>query len=179
MNFLDIQRRHFFLQNVHKLWGKQEMPTENKQQCQYKFQDKDKFNGMPYCTFFNQYCEDVSFICDENCEVFELHKKVAHLENLLKMSERHNNDIVKQNQSLQSELRFVNDNNKKDDSYIVKLEESNMLLETENEKFKQALEKIREINIECKGCNGDCTFCMSGTNQEIYNISTETLGIKE
>lgn len=40
-------------------------------------------------------------------------------------------------------------------------------------------EKIREINIECKDCNGDCSFCMSGTNQNVYDISTEALGIKE
>ncbi len=121
------------------------------EQCQYKFQDKDKFNGMPYCTFFNQYCEDVSFVCDENCAVFEQNKKILKLENLLKICEQHNKDIVKQNQSLQTEAK----------------------------NFRCALVKIREINIECKGCNGDCTFCMSGTSQEVYNISTKTLGIKE
>lgn len=76
---------------------------------------------------------------------------IENLENLLKMSKQHNNDIVKQNQSLQTEAR----------------------------NFRRALAKIREINIECKGCNGDCTFCASGTNREVYNISTEILGIKE
>jgi len=37
---------------------------------------------------------------------------------------------------LQSELRFANYNNQKDDSYITELEESNMILQKENEKLK-------------------------------------------
>lgn len=117
------------------------------EKCKYKFQEKDKFNGMPYCKFFNEYCEDVSFICDKNCAVFEQYKKIAKLENLLKMCEQHNKNIVKQNQSLQTEVR----------------------------NFRCALVKIREINIECEGCNGDCTFCASGTNSETYEIAKKAL----
>lgn len=120
------------------------MATENKQQCQYRFQDKDKFKGMPYCTFFNQYCKDVSFICDENCKVFELHKKVAHLENLLKMSEQHNSNIVKQNQSLQKTVLWQQDQMQKDNDYLIKLEEANMLLEQDVEVQKRQIDALKE-----------------------------------
>jgi len=121
--------------------------------CKYKFQDKEKFNGLPYCTFFNEYCEDVAFICDTNCKVYALENRLEELETLLNRCEQHNKEIVKQNQSLQSELRFANYNNQKDDSYITELEESNMILQKENEKLKnklqiatEALKKIIKIH---------------------------------
>lgn len=44
--------------------------------CNYKFQDKDKFGGDPYCTFFNEKCNELDFICDENCQVYENEKEL-------------------------------------------------------------------------------------------------------
>ena len=69
--------------------------------------------------------------------------------------------VVKQNQSLQTELRFANDCNKKDEAYIRQLEESNMILQEENKKFKdiankalddkdRVLDKIQKLNEERK-----------------------------
>ncbi len=40
-------------------------------QCKYKFQDREKFNGKPYCKCFNEPCENLKFACDDNCQIFE------------------------------------------------------------------------------------------------------------
>ena len=45
--------------------------------CKYKFQDKEKFNGKPYCTCFNELCEDLSFVCDHNCQIYEDYTQLA------------------------------------------------------------------------------------------------------
>ena len=45
--------------------------------CKYKFQDKEKFSGKPYCTCFNELCEDLSFVCDHNCQIYEDYKQLA------------------------------------------------------------------------------------------------------
>lgn len=81
------------------------MQTKNKKQCRYRFQDKEKFNGEPYCTFFNEQYDDINFICDENCEVFEQNKRIDKLENELKITHTQYKQVVKQNKNLQSDLR--------------------------------------------------------------------------
>ena len=45
--------------------------------CKYKFQDKEKFDGKPYCTCFNELCEDLTFVCDHNCQIYEDFKQLA------------------------------------------------------------------------------------------------------
>lgn len=82
--------------------------TKNKK-CRYQFQDKEKFNGEPYCTFFNEQCPDIDFICDENCEVFESHKQIDKLENELNITQTQYNQVVQQNKNLQSDLRRYQD----------------------------------------------------------------------
>lgn len=76
-----------------------------KKQCRYKFQDKDKFDGKPYCSFFIEQCSNIDFICDENCEVFEQNKRIDRLENELKITHTQYKQVVKQNKNLQSDLR--------------------------------------------------------------------------
>ena len=44
--------------------------------CKYKFQDKEKFDGKPYCTCFCELCED-SPLCDDNCQIYEDFKQLA------------------------------------------------------------------------------------------------------
>ena len=46
--------------------------------CKYKFQDKEKFSGKPYCTCFSELCEDLSFVCDHNCQIFEDYKQLIY-----------------------------------------------------------------------------------------------------
>ena len=44
--------------------------------CKYKFQNKEKFDGKPYCTCFCELCEDLP-ICVHNCQIFEDYKQLA------------------------------------------------------------------------------------------------------
>lgn len=44
--------------------------------CKYKFQNNEKFEGKPYCTLHNELCEDLSFVCDDNCQVYEDYKQL-------------------------------------------------------------------------------------------------------
>jgi len=60
----------------------------------------------------------------------EYDKRIEELETLLTQCEQHNKEIVKQNQNLQAELRFLKDNSQKDDSYIKELEVQNIFLKT-------------------------------------------------
>lgn len=49
-------------------------------ECKYKFQDKDKFDGKEYCTLHNELCENISFVCDKNCQVYEDYKQLKRLQ---------------------------------------------------------------------------------------------------
>lgn len=57
--------------------------------CKYKFKNKDKFNGKEYCTLHNELCEDLSFACDKNCQIYEDYKQLEDLKN--KISYQFNN----------------------------------------------------------------------------------------
>lgn len=47
--------------------------------CKYKFQDAEKFGGKEYCTCHNELCEDISFACDKNCQIYEDYKQLENL----------------------------------------------------------------------------------------------------
>lgn len=53
-------------------------------QCKYKFQNKEKFSGKPYCTCFNEPCENLKFVCDNNCQIFEDLKELAKYKRIIK-----------------------------------------------------------------------------------------------
>ena len=53
------------------------MTNKKKIICKYKFHDDYHFNGKPYCTCFNELCEDISIICDHNCQIYEDFKQLA------------------------------------------------------------------------------------------------------
>ena len=53
------------------------MTDKEQIKCNYKFQDKERFDGKPYCTCFDRWCEDLFFICDHNCQVYEDLKQLA------------------------------------------------------------------------------------------------------
>lgn len=71
-------------------------------ECKYQFQDKDKFEGQPYCTFFDEQYSELDFICDTNCQVFEFQKTIKTLQ-------AQYNAVVEQNKSLQKELTAYKD----------------------------------------------------------------------
>lgn len=54
------------------------------------------------------------------------------------------NQVVKQNQSLQSQLLWQKGEMDKDNQYLIKLEEANMLLEQDVEALKRQVEALQE-----------------------------------
>lgn len=77
--------------------------------CKYKFEDKEKFNGKPYCTCFNELCEDLSFACDNNCQIYEdfkqLARKTQECEELKKDLQRGFDNFLKQKEELFKEIK--------------------------------------------------------------------------
>ncbi len=73
--------------------------------CKYKFQEKEYYDGKPYCTLFGELCEDVFAelgyeICEDICQVFEDNKEYERLINQY-------NAVVEQNKQLQKELNVI------------------------------------------------------------------------
>ena len=54
------------------------------------------------------------------------------------------NQVVKQNQSLQQEVLWQKNEMQKDNQYLIKLEEANMLLEQDVETLKKQVEALQE-----------------------------------
>ena len=44
--------------------------------CKYKFKNKEKFNSKPYCLCHNELCEDLFYVCDHNCQIYEDYKQL-------------------------------------------------------------------------------------------------------
>ena len=86
--------------------------------CKYKFQDKEKFDGKPYCTCFNELCKNLSFVCDQNCIIYEDYKqlvrKTQECEELKERLERTEEDL---------KYQCVDCMNVKSDRYCKALEE--------------------------------------------------------
>lgn len=51
------------------------MTDKEQIECKYKFRNKEKFNGKPYCTCFCEPCEDLP-PCDDNCQIYEDYKQL-------------------------------------------------------------------------------------------------------
>ena len=58
------------------------------------------------------------------------------------------NQVVKQNQSLQSQLLWQKGEMDKDNQYLIKLEEANMLLEQDVEALKRNVDYYKELYVE-------------------------------
>ena len=52
-------------------------------ECKYKIEQSDLWEGEPYCSLFNEKCEDLGFICDKNCQVYEDYKQLEYLKKKL------------------------------------------------------------------------------------------------
>lgn len=48
----------------------------SKIKCKYKFKNAEKFDGKTYCTCHNELCENISFCCDNNCQIYEDYKQL-------------------------------------------------------------------------------------------------------
>lgn len=51
------------------------MTDKEQIKCKYKFRDKVKFGGKPYCTCFCELCRDLPF-CDD-CQIYEDFKQLT------------------------------------------------------------------------------------------------------
>lgn len=79
-------------------------PNKEQAICKYKFQDKEKFDGKPYCTCFCELCEDLP-PCDDNCQIYEDYKRLT-----CKTSEceEQENKIKKLRKNLALEIELTN-----------------------------------------------------------------------
>ena len=63
---------------------------------------------------------------------------------LLKNAINQYNQVVKQNKNLQKEIRWYKEQAEKDNQYVIKLEEANMLLEQDVETLKTQVEALQD-----------------------------------
>lgn len=63
---------------------------------------------------------------------------------LLKNAVTQCNQVVKQNQNLQKEINWYKEQMGKDNQYVIKLEEANMLLEQDIETLKTQVEALKD-----------------------------------
>ena len=94
------------------------MPDKEQIICKYKFQDKEKFGGKPYCTCFCELCEDLA-LCDDNCQIYEDYKQLT--------------SKIQECEELKEELQISKD----DHAYAVELEK-------DIDHYRKALEEIEE-----------------------------------
>ena len=92
--------------------------------CKYKFQDKEKFDGKPYCTCFNELCEDLSFVCDHNCQIYEDYNQLARK--------------TQECEGLKKQLGTS-------EEWRIKAESLNEKLELRNTCYREAFEEIEKI----------------------------------
>lgn len=79
--------------------------------CKYKIHKSELWEGKPHCSLFNELCEDLSFICDNNCQVYEDYKQLEQLktENLgLKILHESDKDLLKSNEEKIKNLKSYN-----------------------------------------------------------------------
>ncbi len=63
---------------------------------------------------------------------------------LLKNAIDQYNQVVKQNKDLQKEVRWYKEQTEKDNQYVIKLEEANMLLEQDVETLKTQVDALKD-----------------------------------
>lgn len=131
-------------------------------ECKYKYQNKEKFNGKPYCACLNKLCEDIAFVCDENCQVYEDYKQLQdkkqegeELKKALKSMKEIIDGSITDNKCL---CKYAN--RQLDD--IDKLQLCIRSSVTEWQKHKNALNEIKEI------AKNDCENCCECTTE--FNI---------
>lgn len=79
----------------------------SKTECKYKFQDKYHFEGKPYCTLFDKLCEDISFVCDKNCQVYEDQKKYEEVKKYAGQILQTNYSLMQINENLFGALKQI------------------------------------------------------------------------
>ena len=130
--------------------------------CKYKFQNKEKFDGKPYCTCFCELCEDLP-ICVHNCQIFEDYKQLQKekFENL------NNRQIVEDAENLIYENSELYKNLKEKEQECEQIKEKYEALKLENqegyeivaelkheyEELKKQLETAEKWRVKAEGLN--------------------------
>lgn len=171
----------------------------NKEQviCKYKFQDKEKFDGKPYCTCFCELCEDLP-PCDDNCQIYEDYKrltcKTSECEELkerklkLELNENHNkNEIKKLKKRIRKDREFfknkISSLTLARKQFLEALDHFNWQIGlVKNDTYRKALEEIEEElkeDIYCEsqecGCD-DSEECLRCTKDLILDIISKAKG---
>lgn len=148
--------------------------------CRYMFQNKEKFDGKSYCLCHNELCEDLSFVCDGNCQIYEdfkqLTRKTQECEELKRK-------LSNQEQLYQNEIEIYNNSclqlrQENDDLYLERLALNtansgiNALLEVKEQECDRYRKTLNEIEEYCKEQNlkYDTTAC------EILDIINKAKG---
>lgn len=132
--------------------------------CKYKFEDKEKFNGKSYCTCFNELCEDLAFVCDHNCQIYEDFKQLARKTQECEELKKKLRKLESENVTLQNRYQQI------------------VGATTEAARYREALEKIEEIvKINCEEICGrkleDCNdfLCPSKNIIDIINKAKDKI----
>lgn len=47
--------------------------------CKYKIIKEDFFGGTPYCSLQDEFCINLRFVCDTNCQIYEDQKELEKI----------------------------------------------------------------------------------------------------
>lgn len=126
--------------------------------CKYKFQNKEKFDGKPYCTCFCELCEDLP-ICVHNCQIFEDYKQLQKekFENL------NNRQIVEDAENLIYENSELYKNLKEKEQECEQIKEKYEALKLENQEGYEIVDELKHeceelkktVLTKCPNCNSE------------------------
>ena len=146
------------------------MTDKEQIKCKYKFRDKEKFDGKPYCTCFCELCEDLP-PCDDNCQIYEDFKQLGRKTQECEV-------LQEQNQKLQMQL--CNECGERDDynipcKMIRDLDYGLQKEIEENDRYRKALEEIEEY-INNQGINHKWNMYIQRFRQKILDIIDKAKG---
>lgn len=113
--------------------------------CKYKFQDKEKFDGKPYCTCFCELCEDLP-PCDDNCQIYEDFKQLARKTQECEELKEEYTELKLENKELYRILADLKEVRKLNDRYRKALEEIRNIIVSENVRIRPKLYDFEQDN---------------------------------
>lgn len=139
-------------------------------ECKYKIQSTENFKTKPYCSILNKFCEEVSLVCDKNCQVFEDLKQLARAREEIEEIQKEFKieslkDITTGKRTyrslmlidLKQECEELKSNNKILCDMWKTADRNNAKHVVQTDKYKQALDEILEIaKNDCENCC-ECT----------------------
>ena len=139
---------------------------KRKIKCKYKIHDDYHFNGKPYCTCFNELCEDISIICDHNCQIYEDYKQLARkTQECEKLKSQIDADYEDYSQELKT-LRNIIENKEKRNASLFVISNN----------YRKALEEIEAVCLEDTRTFADGTTVRYDALDEILEIINKAKG---